>query len=567
MKKRAKRRIALLLVVSVIVVALTPFPHKRTEKNVLPQSGHTHAPSETSRSSVTPTTWNTTHPSTFHGSGQASWMLAVGGVFIGPTMFFEVDGQFSFVLRTADQHILSDQDSLNVAARFDSIVTIQCAQTKTFLSRQIVGGVPSVTIDKVFARTSEKWRLKVHQDNEYLLFGVSSQYSPDADSVCIVHAVSGRLLVERRRCTPIKMIKIDDSHLKTLNRSHNEEKLGLSVVMTVKSLGILSRAEYDLQVKLLDQWSFNVGLLANKLHGRSRLVVCLEAKEDLRRISKIGALPHVTLRLDCEYHTKQQRPTYRGLFAKGESDFQALSSASSFFEEYVLMINADVLIDPDEVNIMLGAAHQLSHKLEKHVLITGSRWNCPPELILGNVTLNECQLFQDDAEDYFLVTRGAFRWGAVQRNDMMWDAKDFSTLQGHYNSTSDAVPPMVVGGIAFDNWLVAAAATSSRFVVLDATPTVKAQHFSFSEVKASHRGPASLYNSEVAHYCGGWAMGKLSTQQLTLLPLGTTEAFVHLRGTMYCDALKQRPSEPRTCGQLVQLQRPRGDAFDRPWRG
>eukprot|EP00662_Eupelagonemidae_sp_cell21_P021413 gene21413-8686_t len=56
-------------------------------------------------------------------------------------------------------------------------------------------------------------------------------------------------------------------------------------------------------------------------------------------------------------------------------------------------------------------------------------------------------VFQPDAEDYFLVSRGLWQFG-------------------------DDVPDFVVGGRAFDNWLVARAVREGRALTVDASRTV-----------------------------------------------------------------------------------------------
>ena len=94
------------------------------------------------------------------------------------------------------------------------------------------------------------------------------------------------------------------------------------------------------------------------------------------------------------------------------------------------------------------------------------------------------EIFQTNAEDYFIVSRHLFDW------------------DGH------DVPDFVVGGVAFDNWIVAKANRDRHALVIDATRTITAIHQNHdADVKVSHAHPKSHYNAELARKHGGFSGG------------------------------------------------------------
>ncbi|CUF32432.1 membrane-associated protein, putative, partial [Bodo saltans] len=296
----------------------------------------------------------------------------------------------------------------------------------------------------------------------------------------------------------------------------------------------------------------------------ARLVICVDSQEDADEISSVVATHHrsarggrrdereevvqrhpsnntptgsqvlrrgaVVVTPQCEAHPVLKRPTYRGLFQVGEDALESMkerlsaSSSSAISEEFVMMVNADVVIGVAGLQSMLSAAVQAHATNGRgdgvtaavgNVLVSGSRWNCNPNndaalrgllsaavsptsstsTTTSSLNRQHCQLFQDDAEDYFLLNRGALPWRrSVGASDISWAASKFATVQkefidgaadvegavvasvgDHHHHLRRGVPPLVVGGVAFDNWLVAAVATSVRGgVVLDATPVVDA---------------------------------------------------------------------------------------------
>lgn len=91
------------------------------------------------------------------------------------------------------------------------------------------------------------------------------------------------------------------------------------------------------------------------------------------------------------------------------------------------------------------------------------------------------QLFQGNAEDYFIVSRDMFDW--------------------------DKIPDFVVGGVAFDNWITGRgvqAALKGEAIMVDAVKTITALHQNDNDdVKTSHKSPKSRYNLDLAARHGG----------------------------------------------------------------
>ncbi len=90
-------------------------------------------------------------------------------------------------------------------------------------------------------------------------------------------------------------------------------------------------------------------------------------------------------------------------------------------------------------------------------------------------------LFQGNAEDYFIVSRNMFDW--------------------------DKIPEFIVGGVAFDNWITGrgvAKALRGEAIMVDAVKTITALHQNDAvELKKSHITPKSRFNLQLAADHGG----------------------------------------------------------------
>eukprot|EP00042_Codosiga_hollandica_P050587 m.607224 g.607224 ORF g.607224 m.607224 type:complete len:126 (+) comp58118_c1_seq31:1142-1519(+) len=94
------------------------------------------------------------------------------------------------------------------------------------------------------------------------------------------------------------------------------------------------------------------------------------------------------------------------------------------------------------------------------------------------------KLFMDWSEDYFFVTRDIWNW--------------------------DAMPPMVLGGVAVDNWLINKAVRTPGVLVVECSFTVHCIHQEHPNFSHSKANPRSDFNLGLAKSAGGWDRGKAS---------------------------------------------------------
>eukprot|EP00759_Apiculatamorpha_spiralis_P054489 PhF_6_TR6950/c0_g1_i2/m.10212 len=215
--------------------------------------------------------------------------------------------------------------------------------------------------------------------------------------------------------------------------------------------------------------------------------------------------PTIHIETQFEKHTdpRFQQPTYRGLFLK---TFQRYANA-----EVVVYSNSDVLYNQG----LMETIRVVSRFYQQQVTQGGAKWRgfmivgqrtnvdvpngfeCTGNPEWGKLITkwgNEGELFQTDAEDYFIVSKGMFDWGKE-------------------------IPDFVVGGVAFDNWIVSKAnriAKSDQAMVVDATKTITAVHQNHGvDIKDSHNHPKSAYNRELGERHGGWSGGRTSDAAFT----------------------------------------------------
>jgi hypothetical protein len=237
-----------------------------------------------------------------------------------------------------------------------------------------------------------------------------------------------------------------------------------------------------------------------------RLIAALNANHTAGASS--CSVPRYRTEADGAYEIQKKfdQPTYRGIFRRA---FEMYPAA-----EGVMFSNSDILYTPSlsetirrvvsYVAERKAAADAAGKAFSTKWMIVGQRVNCevPAAWTLRSAAGDDCagapawardlenfarrgQLFQSNAEDYFIVSRDMFQWA-----DM---------------------PDFVVGGVAFDNWVTGKAnvmAAAGEATVVDASKTITAVHQNHGlNVKSSHQHPKSDYNLRLAHRNGGVRVG------------------------------------------------------------
>jgi hypothetical protein len=390
---------------------------------------------------------------------------------------------------------------------------------------------------------------------------------------------------------------------KPLSKMSSQEKIHFFFVL-VHWVG-MARAPHTLDIIICWENDAAVKEFASELRGDEEGVKL--GHEDLSRLKRSGNLHH---RTDCETHPKFPNiPTYRGMFAVAKEFGQKDSSSdptegkltSSDPRLVIGYANADIVFQPLELEqtleAVLGFRDQLSatrqpengqkgnttrEKKSKlsttkasrqtpQFLVTGRRRNCPPKLNGTDETplsqrwfdlsggrsskadhgdtdgadhsAESCVLFGEDAQDYFFTSPDLFDWAPG----------------------STTMPPLVVGGIAFDNYLVSQANKLSNAFVVDATATLSSYHIDHGASRFdSHKDPKSLFNSKLAHESGGWSRGKVSLNSFSTLPTlpGWGKVIVYERHVLTCSS---PPCSVVHYNQQDHSHDP-PDAFSQPWR-
>ena len=97
-------------------------------------------------------------------------------------------------------------------------------------------------------------------------------------------------------------------------------------------------------------------------------------------------------------------------------------------------------------------------------------------------TIQGCgTLYIPNSEDYFFVTRDFLDWTEI--------------------------PPLVLGGVVFDNWLVNLANEMEDVLTVDATQTVTCVHQEHPNYSHNPKNPRSEFNLKLAKANGGWSRG------------------------------------------------------------
>eukprot|EP01062_Namystynia_karyoxenos_P048101 TRINITY_DN36535_c0_g1_i1.p1 TRINITY_DN36535_c0_g1~~TRINITY_DN36535_c0_g1_i1.p1 ORF type:complete len:626 (+),score=109.25 TRINITY_DN36535_c0_g1_i1:73-1878(+) len=195
-----------------------------------------------------------------------------------------------------------------------------------------------------------------------------------------------------------------------------------------------------------------------------------------------------------ELHPRFKQPTYRGLF---RSAFAAAPAA-----QHAMYTNSDLIFTASLLET-LDAVFRFVHAKYpgRPLFMVGQRTNVnvPNTWRVGSAGWEadvedmerRGNVFQTDAEDYFLVSRGA------------WDF-------------SHDIPDFVVGGRAFDNWFVTHAVNDPGLITVDASRTLVVIHQNHDTNKScgrycSHSGERkarSDYNANLGKMHGGWGKGR-----------------------------------------------------------
>ena len=174
---------------------------------------------------------------------------------------------------------------------------------------------------------------------------------------------------------------------------------------------------------------------------------------------------------NMEYEPTLQVPTYRGLF------IEALRISQSYLTG---MANADLLFS-DDLSLTLNAVSEFAkNNGYDKIFITGQRTNfgVPSDLRFHGVAdmmdkiklFKECgELFIKFSEDYFFLSRDFWDW--------------------------EKVPPLVLGGVGFDNWLVnRISLVMSEALNVDATATVTCIHQEHPNYSKLYSNPRTEFN-------------------------------------------------------------------------
>ena len=480
---------------------------------------------------------------------------------------------------------------MNVSFHSDGSLVVRSSSTGTYLSRDAHTSV--VTMDKIQAKSLEKWSIR-RVEGGFNFFGVRSQFQPDADAKC-VGGDETELKVVRSGCTLFQLYK--PATLAAMNPLPAPPRTSVVVGLTYRSLfNVTNEQRFSLETSI-KMWFVFLETMLSKVSVSAALIFCLDDVRDEAHILELATSSglsaedvreKVVTLSDCEKHPVfGNQPTYRGVFSAAERHGRRLFGERFF----VLHSNSDIILDAVGVAKTLSATSSLSSRLSRGawrpILVSGRRWNCDPSTIVtgikdgrasGAFLKHHCSLFGDNAQDYFLVSNGALHWDASSGG--IFESRSGSDLHSpasaywrelranRWNLDAHIVPPFVVGGIAFDNWFVSAMMglthdRSKNGWVIDATATVGAFHINHGASRfASHRQPKSKYNLEMAHYCNGWAEGKVGVSPFVALHSDAHDSvYLHQRGLLMCN----RNTSVACILPLRQPNAHRKSAFDGRW--
>eukprot|EP01060_Flectonema_neradi_P039592 TRINITY_DN8776_c2_g1_i1.p1 TRINITY_DN8776_c2_g1~~TRINITY_DN8776_c2_g1_i1.p1 ORF type:complete len:259 (+),score=66.14 TRINITY_DN8776_c2_g1_i1:352-1128(+) len=229
-------------------------------------------------------------------------------------------------------------------------------------------------------------------------------------------------------------------------------------------------------------------------------LLMMEPSDDLgmQQVTDLGGQSIYSERTFEHHKEYTKQPTYRGLFDAAFSHEKSVSENC----EMAVYSNGDILYSTS-IRDTLGSSLAYAKDIEKtdRVLVIGTRINTdmPEELDLDVNQQDYDSLlkklaktgrrYQSNAEDYFAVSKPLFDWKAL--------------------------PDFIVGGVAFDNWIVAKANRAYKqkgkpVVVVDASDTITAIHQNHGKGrKDSHLQGKSTYNRKLAVKEGSWSKGRV----------------------------------------------------------
>ncbi|KEG08574.1 glycosyl transferase family 2 [Trypanosoma grayi] len=192
---------------------------------------------------------------------------------------------------------------------------------------------------------------------------------------------------------------------------------------------------------------------------------------------------------EFEVHPTYKQPTYRGLFQKAISSYPNA--------EAIMYANMDILFTSSLINTVNEVRR--AYERREHAGASMKGW-----FIIGqrtNVTLTANWSMDDEQWESRLETElhGAGRLYSVL-------AQDYFIMNPTLFNWSD-IPPFIVGGVVFDNWLTSKAVIMGQkgsALTVDATRTLIAVHENHAEdLFASRRKPKSRYNVRLMRANGG----------------------------------------------------------------
>eukprot|EP00940_MAST-03C_sp_MAST-3C-sp2_P001810 g1810.t1 len=205
-------------------------------------------------------------------------------------------------------------------------------------------------------------------------------------------------------------------------------------------------------------------------------------------------------------------PTYRGLFAATfrDSDPSVVTSLEGRIIGYA---NFDVLFDGIQETVKAVRQYAREHGYRR-IFITGRRTNVHFDDDDGGSAKSRAMFsFERSAAVMRSFFRDVNERCREQRSSE--EAQDYFFVSSQlWNWTAD-VPPFVLGGVAFDNWLVSRAVSDVSVLSVDASETIDCIHQEHARSVAS-RHERSVHNRRLARdhaigeKAGAWRYGRTS---------------------------------------------------------
>ena len=370
------------------------------------------------------------------------------------------------------------------ASKNGNTITFQ-TRFKTYLA---IGSDGKIAIDRVEARSFENFYITpagkkntftLHIECPASICGKTiRRYISETDGL-----ISGR--DSSSGAAKISFFKCIDTELDAKNSFSSPKVLKIpkiTIFATLKPISKWDKDGYD------EQFFDNSMSIWQKLSVSKRYVLSEDKKTRALAESKDDIKSDGEITIISKYHV----PTYRSIFQRVIE-----LESSGFF----VFTNIDLLFTSSLTKTIAAVSDWVRHGTDiSKILLVGRRFNH----VFGShnrLKLSESddweekvenlkgKQWQEDAVDYFIVTSDAF---------------DFSE--------DGDIPPMVVGGTAFDNWLLQKALLTPDITVIDTTSTVTAIHQTPPQESlfSSHQNPQSAYNHKLGEAAGGWAKGKVT---------------------------------------------------------